>query len=55
MIITFTVSIEVEDKITLSETMKQAADFETILSDMEEVVAKKGYSLNDSEWEAEEG
>ena len=53
MIVEFTVSIEVEDDLPVKETMKQTRDFDTILSDMEEVVGKKGYSLNDSRWEVD--
>jgi hypothetical protein len=52
MLITFTVSIEVEECITLKESQVQAKDFDQILSDMEELVAKKNYDLDDSRWDA---
>lgn len=51
MLIEFSVSIEVtpEDKDELSEEQYQEMD--GICSDLEEVIAKKGHSLNEAVWQ----
>lgn len=52
MIIKFIVEIEVEDELTPKESRQQATQFDSILADMEEIVAKQGFDVHDQEWVA---
>jgi hypothetical protein len=54
MVIEFTVSIEVDDVVETKVATNQAKQFDEMLSSMEEIVGKAGFSLNASNWEATE-
>lgn len=52
MLIEFILSIEVDDDDISSETTrKQAKAFDEMLADMEEVIGKSEFGLDDSKWE----
>lgn len=51
MIVTFQISIEVPEPEDYSEIQMMKDDMRSILAEFEEVVAKKNYSLDDSDWE----
>lgn len=52
MLVDFIITIEVEDDLEFEVTKKQAAEFDRILLDIEEVIGKTEYCLDDSKWEA---
>lgn len=50
-VVTFTVSVEVEDDGIANPSTEERKLFEQMLSDMEEVVGKSPFTLDDSGWE----
>ena len=52
-ILTFTVSVEVDDRLVDHPTPEESSEIAGILAEMEEIVSKKGYDLDDSSAEIE--
>lgn len=50
-LVTFTISIEVEDDGLTRYSKEEQELFDKMLSDMEEVVGKSPFTLDDSYWE----
>ena len=48
MIVTFTVSIEVED---VEDQERFKSDMDAVQADIEEVVARRNYYLDNADWE----
>lgn len=54
MIVTFLVSIEIDEApVDGTDVMEFKDEMHRILAEFEEIVAKKGYALDDSDWETD--
>lgn len=51
-LVEFTISIEVPDSdyLTPSGITQEESNYNTMLSDMEEIIGKKNYALDNAEW-----